>query len=234
MSWVFGLVLKWHDNSELSSLGDASAIPWANKISELVREFLSRILRKASWYKEKDQKTHRAEDWRMFSAEDNWVLFKKRRLWFSTHACHGRRWGQRGMKWRYARNSHLEASLFSTERERHRLSEKAWTVWGPALRLKLKIPLQLLGKMKNIVVWLSTSSRVSRLQVWKQMHSWLTLPMSTSWWQENLSARSRRRYSRISCDPEKKKRLCISKFRSNEFYFTESWRIGIERLVGHT
>ena len=28
MPWVFGLVLKWHDNSELSPLGDASVIPW--------------------------------------------------------------------------------------------------------------------------------------------------------------------------------------------------------------
>ena len=25
MPWVFGLVLEWHDNSELSPLGDASA-----------------------------------------------------------------------------------------------------------------------------------------------------------------------------------------------------------------
>ena len=45
----------------------------------------------------------------------------------------------------------------------------------------------------------------------------------------------RRRYSRNSCYYEKEKRgprLCISKFRSNEFYSTESWRIGIERSGG--
>ena len=48
MSWVFGLVLKWHDNSELSLLGDASAkIPWLNGISKLDREFSSRSLRKS-------------------------------------------------------------------------------------------------------------------------------------------------------------------------------------------
>ena len=49
------------------------------------------------------------------------------------------------------------------------------------------------------------------------------------------SARGRRRRcSRISCDSKKKKgpRLCISKIRSNEFYSTESWRIGIERFGG--
>ena len=39
--------------------------------------------------------------------------------------------------------------------------------------------------MKKIVVSLSTSSFVSWLQVWKQMHSWLSLPISTSWrWKE--------------------------------------------------
>ena len=56
---------------------------------------------------------HRAEDWRMFSAEDNWVVFKERRLKFFTHACHGRPWGQRGMKWRYAKSSHLEKAYSS-------------------------------------------------------------------------------------------------------------------------
>ena len=48
MPWVFGLVLKWHDNSELSPLGDASVIPWPNKISEPDREAPSRSLRKGS------------------------------------------------------------------------------------------------------------------------------------------------------------------------------------------
>ena len=31
MPWVFGLVLKWHDNSELSPFGDASVIPWSEQ-----------------------------------------------------------------------------------------------------------------------------------------------------------------------------------------------------------
>ena len=47
MPWVLGLVLKWHDNSELSLLGDASVIPWPNGISKLDREFSSRSLRKS-------------------------------------------------------------------------------------------------------------------------------------------------------------------------------------------
>ena len=151
MSWVFGLVLEWHDNSELSpsekhpqnsltkrkfkagswiavdqeieatsSLKDpinpksitgkdfsdyeelvlmmAAELEWCHDIAYLIYE-LPCI---ETWQKG-EKFLHRAEDWRMFSAEDNWVLFKKRRLWFSTHACHRRPWGQRGMGWRYAR-----------------------------------------------------------------------------------------------------------------------------------
>ena len=45
--------------------------------------------------------------------------------------------------------------------------------------------------MKKIVVWLSASSRVSWLQVWKQMHVWHSLPISTCWWWEVTSARGR-------------------------------------------
>ena len=47
--------------------------------------------------------------------------------------------------------------------------------------------------MKKIVVWLSASSRVSWLQVWKQMHVWHSLPISTCWWWEVTSARGRER-----------------------------------------
>ena len=42
-------IWTWHDNSELSPLGDASVIPWPNKISEPDREAPSRSLRKGSW-----------------------------------------------------------------------------------------------------------------------------------------------------------------------------------------
>ena len=74
--------------------------------------------------------------------------------------------------------------LFSTESEETNWREKLWTVWRPVLWLKLKILLSNAGKTKNIVVWLSTSSRVSWLQVWKQTHLWRSLPVSTCWWWE--------------------------------------------------
>ena len=67
---------------------------------------------------------------------------------------------------------------------RNRLTWPAFSVWRPAVT-KAENSLSIVGKMKNIVVWLSTSSRVSRLQVWKQMHSWLSLPFSTSLWWEH-------------------------------------------------
>ena len=48
MHWVFGLVLMWHDHSELSPLRDGSVIPWPIKISQLDREFPSRSSRRGS------------------------------------------------------------------------------------------------------------------------------------------------------------------------------------------
>ena len=90
---------------------------------------------------------------------------------------------------------------------RNRLTKKAWTVWRPVLWLKLKNPLSIANKMKDIVMWLSTSFRVSWLQAWKQMHLWLSLPLLTSWWWEQLQrGKRRRRYSRSSSNSEEKKR----------------------------
>ena len=48
-------------------------------------------------------------------------------------------------------------------------------------------------KMNKIVVWSSTSSRVSWLQVWKQMHLWLSFPISTCWWWEVIPAQESRK-----------------------------------------
>ena len=66
--------------------------------------------------------------------------------------------------------------------------------------------LSMVGKMKIFVVWLSTSSRVSRC-IHGYRRSWLS-----SDGKSNLSTRSRRRYSRSSCYSNGKKspRLCIS------------------------
>ena len=90
---------------------------------------------------------------------------------------------------------------------RNRLTWTACAVQRLVMWLQLKNPLCMAGKMKKIVAQLSTSSRVSWLQVWKQMHSWLSLPMSTSWWWEEAQRKvEERKYSRSSCYYEKKKR----------------------------
>ena len=168
---------KRFSDYEESDLMMTSDLKWCYNI------FWSSKLPSAVTRQKGEKLLHLAEDWRMFSAEDNWVLFKKRRLQFSHKHATGD-WGQRGMKWGYGRSSHLLASfLFSTESERHRLTEKNWNnSLNASPATKAENFLSTVGKMKNIVAWLSTSSRVSWLQVWKQMHSLLSLPMSTSWW----------------------------------------------------
>ena len=84
--------------------------------------------------------------------------------------------------------------------------------------------------MKKIV-WLSTSSRVSWLQVWKQMQSWLSLPFSTCWSEDVTSAWGREEGTQKKqlLFWNKGPRLCISKCRANS---TESWIIGIEHVGG--
>ena len=53
--------------------------------------------------------------------------------------------------------------------------------------------------MKKIVMSFSTSSRMSWLQFWKQMHSRLSVPISTCWrWEETQREVETRRYSKNS------------------------------------
>ena len=115
----------------------------------------------------------------------------------------------------------------------HRLTWKAWTVQRPVLRWKLRILCLRLSRWK-------ISSRNFRhhpvCRGYKSgnrcIHGYRCLYRHDGEWKP--SARPRRRYSRISCYSEKKKRprLCIRRFWSKEFYSTESWRIGIERFGG--
>ena len=90
MIWIW----LWRQNLDSSTI----LLTWSTKLPSV-----------EPWQNKKGEKLlHRAEEWIIFSVEDKWVLFKQRRLQFSTHACHGRPWGHRGMKWRIVRNSHLE------------------------------------------------------------------------------------------------------------------------------
>ena len=121
--------------------------------------------------------------------------------------------------------------LFTTESEetdwRKKLEQSKGQSW--------KNSLSMMGKMKKIVAWLPTSSRVSWLQVWKQMHSWLLFLYRHAEGEKQPQREvEKRRYSdKWLLWGKKDPRLCISRLRSNEFYSTESWRIGIERFRTH-
>ena len=52
------------------------------------------------------------------------------------------------MKWRYARNSHLQQAYSSVPKVKKQTDGKAWTVWRPVLRLELKIPCLLRERWK--------------------------------------------------------------------------------------
>ena len=111
------------------------------------------------------------------------------------------------------KNSHLEQAYSSVPKVNKTDWRKSLNSSKASPATKAKNPLSLVGKMKKIVAWLSTSSRVSWLQVWNQMHSWLSLPITTCWMvRGKTSARSKRRkYSRISCYSEGKKvQGCVS------------------------
>ena len=55
----------------------AADLKWSYGIAFLIYEITER---RAVTRQKGEKFLHRAEDWRMFSAEYNWVLFKKRRL----------------------------------------------------------------------------------------------------------------------------------------------------------
>ena len=61
MLWVLGFVLEA-----------------CYDIAYFIKEITER--RAVTRQKKGEKLSHRAEDWRMFLAEDNWVLFKKSRL----------------------------------------------------------------------------------------------------------------------------------------------------------
>ena len=96
-----------------------------------------------------------------------------------------------GNKWRNARRSYLEQASSSVPKVKEQTDVESSNSPKASLATGAKNPLSMAGKMKKIVVWLSASSRVSWLQVWKQMRLWHAFPISTCWWWEVTSARGR-------------------------------------------
>ena len=88
--WVLGLVFKaWQFRVISPRRCICRKFPDQTKFQSWIVNFRVEVCAKARNQWKGAKFLHRAEDWRMFSAEDYWILFKCRHLQFSTHACHG-------------------------------------------------------------------------------------------------------------------------------------------------
>ena len=114
-NWIWWWRQNWN--------GDTTLLIWSTKLPTV-----------EPWQDKKGEKLlHRV-------AEDNWILFKKRHLQFSPHACHGTPWDCVERSGRRREVSPGKGIPFSTEKRKNRLTWKAQTVWRLVLRLELKIP----------------------------------------------------------------------------------------------
>ena len=195
--------------------------------SELDREFPSRSLRKSSKKKERAKHSYTERK------TEECVQRKTIGLCSRRDACsllHTRATGDTVRRtW-----NEVEIRKKFSSRSKHPLRYRKWKTQTDGKSLnsvkanpttKAENSLSTVGKMKNIVAWLSTSSRVSWLQVWKQMHSLLSLLMSTSWWWEEQPQREvEKKVLRDKLLSWKKKiQGCVSQNSAPyEFYSTES------------
>ena len=151
------------------------------------------------WQDKKGEKLlHRAEGWRMFFSgrqlglvqEETLVVFYTRMPRETVRTT----WDEVEIRKKFSPRASI---LFSTESEETDWREKLEQSLRPVLRLKQKNPSSMVGKMKKIVMWFSTSSRMSWLQVWKQMHSWLSLPHFDMLTVKGNPARVRKRIRKV-------------------------------------
>ena len=103
---------------------------------------------------------HRAEDWRMFSSEDNWICSNGDICnCLHTHAT-GRRWTM----WKEvgdAKRSHLEQVSSSVPKVKEQTDVKNSNSLKASPGTGVINSLSMVDKMKKIVMWFSTFSRVS-------------------------------------------------------------------------
>ena len=112
---------------------------------------------------------------------------------------------------------------------KHPLQHRKWKEWTDVKRS---------NSLKASPATGVKNPRMSWSQVWKQMHLWPSLLISTCWcWAKTQREVETRRYSRSSWFSEewkKSPRLRISKLRSNEVYSPESWQTRLNASAGHT
>ena len=150
-----------------------------NRIEKVLRYCLFDLRNYRAWSRDKRKRAkflHRAEDWTMFSAED--TVQEETLVVFYTRIPR-ETVRQRGKKWRTQENLAKSKHPLQYRKFKTQTDEKIWNSLKAGPATKAKNPLSMVGKMKKIVMWFFTSSRMSWLQVWK--HSWLSLLISTCW-----------------------------------------------------
>ena len=236
MPWVTCTQVVWQFRVISTRICICNSLTRRN--SELDREFPSRSLRKSSQQKERakhsytERKTEECVQRKTIGP----------RSW--RDACsflHTRATGDTVRRtW-----NEVEIRKKFSSRSKHPLRYRKWKTQTDGKNLsclkanpttKAENSLSTVGKMKNIVAWLSTSSRVSWLQVWKQMHSLLSLLMSTSWWWEEQPQREVE--MKVLTDKllswKKKPRLCISNSAPTNSILQKSRELGLNASAGHT
>ena len=120
--------------SYLSSKMHLQKFPDQTKFQGWIVKFRVKVFAKGRNKRKEATFLRRAEDWRMFSAEDNWILFKWRHMQFSTQ-CHGTPWNYVERSGRRKEISPRTSILFSPEsegtdrREKHKQSEGQSCDW---------------------------------------------------------------------------------------------------------
>ena len=169
----------------------------------------------------------------MFSVEDKLGLLQEETLAVFYIRMLRETVRQRGKKMEDARKSRLEQASSSVPKVKKQTDVKGLYSLKASPATKAENSLSVAGKMKNVVVRLSTSSRVSWWQVWKQMHSWLFRHADG---ERKPSARSIRRYSRKSCYYQKKKKVqgCVSQNSDPmNSILRKAWELGLNASAGH-
>ena len=201
----------------------AAEMKWSYDIVYLIYE----ITKRGAVTKQKKAKNSDTEQKKVFSGRQLGLVQEETLVVLYTHAT-GDREDNVGWSGETQEKSHPEREYSSVPKVKETDWRKSLNSLKASPVTEAENSLSMVGKMKIFVVWLSTSSRVSRC-----IHGYRRSCRQADG-KSNLSTRSRRRYSRSSCYSNGKKspRLCISGLRSNEVYSTESWRTGIERFGG--
>ena len=176
-----------------------------------------------------------AVDWRMFSAGNNWVLFMKRRLFFfytrMARETVRTTWNEVEIRKKFSPGASI---LFSTESEETDWRKSLNSVKASATKnWKFLVHCEQDEKYRRVIIDIILCVVVTSLETDAFMgivayFDKLMVRRNPAWGREKKELKEQL----LLWEEKKGPRLCISRLRSNEFYSTESWRIGIESFGG--